>query len=287
MQFTNNYNIPEGIKNALVNDNYVKEGDFSITELIKPPQIRILEKRRDKEVTADVSDRLWMLLGSAVHYVLEQGEAEEHITEERLFLETQGVKVSGKVDLYSWNEKKVIDYKVTSVWSFLLGDKKEWEQQLNMYALLYHKAGFKVEGLEIHAILRDWMQSKVNGSDYPSIPFMTVVIPLWDFNKTEDFLSKRVKLHVDSESLSDSELPPCTPEEQWSKQTKYALMKKGRKTAVRVFDNLAYAEEAFKTAKETKKGIFYIEERPGGKTRCERYCNVKNFCHQYKRESGS
>ena len=33
----------------------------------------------------------------------------------------------------------VVDYKVTSVWSLLLGEKPEWEKQLNTYAWLIEK----------------------------------------------------------------------------------------------------------------------------------------------------
>jgi len=120
MIYTNNYNIPEGIAKAIINDAYQKEGRFTVTELIKPPQMRVLEDRYKSEITVDVSDGLWRLLGQSVHYVLEQGRLEEHITEERLGVDVLGVRVTGKIDLYSGTEKKVIDYKVTSVWSFIL-----------------------------------------------------------------------------------------------------------------------------------------------------------------------
>jgi hypothetical protein len=189
MRFTNNYNIPEGIATAIANDAYQKEGRFSVTELIKPPQMRVLEKRYESQITVDVSDGLWRLLGQSVHYILEQGELEEHITEERLGVIVNGVKVTGKIDLYSGLEKKFIDYRVTSVWSFIFGDKPEWEAQLNLYKLLYETAGFSVKGLEIHAILRDWHQSQVNGNGYPEIPFKKVSIPMWDKETAWNYLT--------------------------------------------------------------------------------------------------
>jgi hypothetical protein len=285
MIYTNNYNIPESIEKAVINDAYQKEGRFSVTELIKPPQMRILEKRYESQITTDVSDGLWRLLGQSVHYILEQGELEEHISEERLGINVSGVKVTGKIDLYSGTEQKVIDYKVTSVWSFMFGNKPEWEAQLNLYKLLYETAGFPVNSLEIHAILRDWHQSKVNGSGYPQIPFKKITVLMWNREKTLSYLQERVSLHLESEKLVDEELPECTAQEKWERAGKIALMKKGRKSAVKLFDEMAFAEEALETARSTKKGIFYLEERPGERIRCARYCNARNFCYQYRRET--
>ena len=285
MIYTNNYNIPEGIAQAIINDSYKKEGHFSVTELIKPPQMRVLEKRYESQITVDVSDGLWRLLGQSVHYILEQGELKEHITEKRLGIEVNGVRVTGKIDLYSGLEKRVIDYKVTSVWSFIFGNKPEWEAQLNLYKLLYETAGFLVNGLEIHAILRDWHQSKVNGNDYPQIPFKKVTVPMWNKEKILSYLQERVNLQMEAEKLVDEELPECSTQEKWVRQGKVALMKKGRKTAIRLFDEINFATVALESARKTEKGTFYLEERPGESVRCERYCNVKPFCYQYRMES--
>jgi len=288
MIWTNNYNLPINIENAIKYDPYKKEGHFSITELIKPPQMRVLEKRYDSKIIVDISEGLWRLLGQAVHYILEQGEHEEHIQEERLGIDVNGIKVTGKIDLYSGTEKKVIDYKVTSVWSFIFGDKPEWEAQLNLYKLLYEDAGFPVHGLEIHAILRDWQQSRVNDSGYPEIPFQRVEVPMWSKQQAEDFLNERVKLHLEAEKLDDEALPPCTPEEQWIRPSKVALMKKGRKTAIKLFEeaDIALATDAMNEANSRdKRKPYYLQERPGQNVRCEGYCNAKLFCHQYKREN--
>ena len=287
MTYTNNYNIPEGIAKAIINDAYQKEGRFSVTELIKPPQIRVLEDRYKSEIIVDVSEGLWRLLGQSVHYVLEQGEMDNHLTEERHGIEVLGVKITGKIDLYSGVEKKVIDYKITSVWSFMFGSKPEWEAQLNLYRLLYESAGFPVNGLEIHAILRDWHQSKVNGNGYPEIPFKKVTVPMWNKENIFSYLQERVNLHLEAEKLVDEELPKCSTQEKWERQGKIALMKKGRKTAVRLFDEMAFATEALNSAQKIGKGTFYLEERPGERIRCERYCNAKPFCYQYRRESSN
>lgn len=287
MIYTNNYNIPEGIAKAIIFDAYKKEGRFSVTELVKPPQMRVLESRYASEISVDVSDGLWRLLGQAVHYVLEHGDHVNSLSEERLGITVNGVKVTGRIDLYSGTEKKVIDYKITSVWSFMFGSKPEWEAQLNLYRLLYEEAGFPVRSLEIHAILRDWHQSKINGDGYPEIPFKQVTVRMWDKEHIWDYLTERVNLHLQAEKLTDEQLPECSTQEKWERQGKIALMKKGRKIAVRLFDEMDFATEALNSAQRIGKGTFYLQERQGERVRCERYCNVKNFCYQYRKESAN
>lgn len=67
--FTNKYNLPESFVNAVKVDNHVTKGDISVTTLIDAPQIRQLKKRH--RITEDVSDRVFALMGTAVHHVLE------------------------------------------------------------------------------------------------------------------------------------------------------------------------------------------------------------------------
>jgi len=128
-------------------------------------------------------------------------------------------------------------------------------------------------------------QSKVNGNGYPAIPFQRSLIPVWTTAQAMAYLEERIKLHTEAESLPDEQLPECTDQEKWERQGKVALMKKDRKSAVKLFDNLDFANVALEDAQKAKKGTFYLVERPGERVRCERYCNAKNFCYQYKRES--
>ncbi len=78
-----------------------EDGKYSVTSLIKPPQIYQLEKRYQDKIEKDISDGLWMLLGSAIHYVLEKGKTPNVLQEERLEMEIEGIKVVGKPDLLS------------------------------------------------------------------------------------------------------------------------------------------------------------------------------------------
>jgi len=69
---TNKHDIPEVFFKACLIDKHVTRGDISTTQLIDAPQIRRL--RAEHDIEEDVSDRIWMLFGTAVHHVLERAE---------------------------------------------------------------------------------------------------------------------------------------------------------------------------------------------------------------------
>jgi len=72
MKLTNKYGAPGSIVDAIHNDPYTKDGaDFSVTELIKPPQIRRLWQEHEDEISIDVRDEMFKLLGTAVHNLLD------------------------------------------------------------------------------------------------------------------------------------------------------------------------------------------------------------------------
>lgn len=70
VKFTNKLNLPEPLVNALQYDSHRMMGHISVTQLIEPPRIRVLKKFIEKE--EDVTDRMWMLWGSAIHNILEK-----------------------------------------------------------------------------------------------------------------------------------------------------------------------------------------------------------------------
>ena len=79
MKLTNDYGAPEAIIHAIQNDPYTKDGaDFSVTELIKPPQIRRLWNEHEDKISVDVREEVWKLLGKGVHAVLEQSPPSRH-----------------------------------------------------------------------------------------------------------------------------------------------------------------------------------------------------------------
>jgi hypothetical protein len=73
---TNKYNLPQTLYDAIKYDSHKVAGDISVSQLIDSPQIRLLRKSHDVE--EDVVDRLWALLGTAVHNVLERANISDY-----------------------------------------------------------------------------------------------------------------------------------------------------------------------------------------------------------------
>ena len=99
MNLTNKYNLPKPLVSAIKNDPYKQVGDISVTSLISAPRRRQLEIRHQEEITEDASDRIWMLLGTSVHAILERADTTDHLAEERLTAKVLGWTVSGQPDL--------------------------------------------------------------------------------------------------------------------------------------------------------------------------------------------
>jgi hypothetical protein len=312
MKFTNKFGLPAPLYHALTWDTYTKgEADVSVTELLKSPRQRLLQKRHDAEITIDASENLWSLMGRAVHQVLKNSAAEldkkkggfDGLVEERLFVDVAGPlktwKLGGEFDLLYTEDKVLVlaDYKVSSVWAFLLERKNgfvkpDWEAQLNIYRWMLALHGFdKIDKLQIGGIIRDFKKSeaKRDPENYPQIPIMLPEAKRWPLEQVERFVHERVRIHQLAEVKKDLELDLCSAEERWERGESYAVMKKGRKSAVKVFkvDEHEQAElEAHGCADDFNKGTkdnpHYVEHRPGVSGKCEDYCYAAPFCNQYQ-----
>lgn len=275
MKVTNRAELPQAIVDAVLNDAYSKgDANISVTGLLKPPRLVALEDQHENEIVEDASDRIWSLLGQAVHTILERANRKA-IAERRLSIEIEGWKVSGGMDVYE-EGGILLDYKTTSVWKLVKGDLIEWEKQLNLYAVILRSQGHKVEKLQVIAILRDWSKMEADRDPlYPQAQVVNINIPLWDPDKAYKFMRERVILHQQAK-LS---LPECTPEDRWARPDVWAVMKVGRKTAVKLYsnENEAKAHVGFDKA-------LSVVHRPGMSVRCKAYCSVSKFCSQYQKE---
>ncbi len=288
MKITNHSHLPEAIVRAVVNDPYPhgRTGDISVTRLIDSPRIRLLTRRHWAEIEEDASERIWALLGQAVHAILERAETRA-LTEERLFAEIAGWQVSGQFDRLAYFADRGLlqDYKVTSAWSVLEGPKPEWVRQLNALRYLATRNGYRVDRLEVVAILRDWSRGKaLAGGDYPAQQVVTLPIPVSPMAQTETYLCERLWWHQEAERRAErgESLPECTPEERWERPAVYAVRKPGRQTAVRLLDDELAAERLAATLSGG-----YVETRPGVSVRCTDYCPVRAFCDQRAGQQGT
>jgi len=146
--------------------------------------------------------------------------------------------------------------------------------------------GFPVTKARSILLLRDWSASAQMKSpgNYPEIPVHIWNIDLSESSNIENYIRKQVRRHISAEDLADNEIPECTPMERWATNDRWALMKDGRKSAVKLFDDEDQALTAkLKEEKASPKNSYYIEKREGGNVKCERYCNVGRcgFCNFY------
>lgn len=273
MKFKDTPNYPSALRNLLTRDLHIQTGKYSVTGLIAPPRLMQLRKRHADEIIIDPADRIWMLFGTLAHAQLEAVAGKNTLAEELLTIDINGITVSGSADVLE--DGIIYDYKTTSAYSVKEGIKDEWIKQVSMYATMYRSHGFEVKAGRIVAILRDWSKSKAKqDASYPQEPIQISDVPLMSNDETLAYMSERVALHEAAEKLADDNLPICTPEERWERPAKFAVMKKGRKSAIKLYDSKFEAEVALEDGQ-------YIEHRPGECVRCNEYCEVNAFCAFY------
>jgi len=274
MKLTNKYGCPEGLVEVVSNQIHPpKPNRFSVTDVIGPPPIRTLKIEKWDELETDVSEYLWLLLGIGVDYILSSVNVRDNITQYKMSEEIDCSTVVGITDVI--NGSIIDDYKCTSVWSFLYGEKPEWTAQLNTYAYLLMLDRLRAGGeiipitkLRIQAILRDWQKSKTYDNNYPPIPFQCSELELWSFEQQEEYIKSRLRDH------KENPYRECTAEEKWKSEDTYAVKSEYRKSAWRVLNSI---EEAEKWIVDNKKGE-YIETRLGVCKRCQDYCSVRSVC---------
>jgi len=275
MKLTNKLGLPQPIVDAVKNDSYdgPKPGGkvISATALLRPPRLQALEAMYWDQLEEDASERIWSLMGQVCHGILERADT-TGVAERRLEIEVEGWTVSGQMDRY--HDGLLQDYKVVTAYKLKGGEiPREYVEQANIYAVLLRRHGFPVTKAEIVGILRDW--SKMEARREPSYPQRQVVLlnaPLWLEKDAEKFVRDRVILHQQARVT----LPECSTEERWAKPSVYAVMKTGRKTAVKLCETEAEAKIHCVAAD------YFVVKRSTVNTRCENYCSVSEFCSQFQ-----
>lgn len=282
MIITNELNLPQAFVQMAQRDEYeTANNEYRVTSLLKGIRETELERRHSHEIKRDVSDMVWLLFGTATHSILErQKEGDREIKETRLKMEMDGIVLSGQFDLYNEEEERITDYKTASVWKIIYGNYEDWRRQLLIYAYMLRDAGFPVKRGRVVAFLKDHSKrdAKVK-AEYPKLPVQPVDFTFSerDFQEIEVWLKEKIAEVKRARELPDDRLPLCTQEERFNSGDKYAVMKKGRKTALRVLDSKEEAEQWM-----ASNGGDSIEIRPGEDKKCQDYCAAKEFCSYYK-----
>lgn len=288
MKLVDDVGLPEAILRALERDPYNKgNADISVTGLLKPPFLRSLEAFYEPVIEEEASDRIYALLGKAVHAILEMAELTDrakYLREERFFTEQEGWRISGQCDLIDLEARTLHDFKVCSRWVGIFGAKDEWEQQLNLYRLLARRNGVEVNTLKVHAIYRDWSKREAKSKrDYPQKQIETFDLPVWSYDQAEQFLAERVHLHkvMDDNLRTHPEEEwlrfVCNAEERWDRGNKYAVKHRNKDRAIKLFDDRP-AAESWKAANQRPGENLVVEFRNGESIRCASYCIVRHLC---------
>jgi hypothetical protein len=273
IQLTNKLNLPLPLVQAIANDNYSgnRVSDYSTTGLLKPPRIAALQRQHKEKLVEDASDRIWALFGQVVHTIIERAATNE-LVEKRLFMEIAGKTVSGQIDLYQGDT--LWDWKTTSIYSGKDGAKAEWVQQGNINRLLCAENGIQVKRIQYVALYRDWSQmAAARKTDYPDKQIEIFNLEVWPLQESREFVEERIALH----EAAKVQLPLCTDEERWAKPERWALMRKGQKRALKLYETEELATKAITDDKKQR-----VEHRPGEQTRCLFYCPVSAYCTQFR-----
>jgi hypothetical protein len=287
MKLTNKFNLPQPILNVANKKQPMKRG-IRTTTLISSPKIKLLERRHYESMEDDVANSVWAMFGTGFHKLMEDGADKNNIPERSLETEVNGTIVSGTIDLMSYKEATdsydIFDYKVTTAWS-AMSEKPEWELQLNVYAFLARRNGYKIDTINILAVIRDWTarEAKLN-DDYPQSPMTVIPIPLWPQDLAENFVFDRINAHVDAgfSDAMEEDLPDCDSSERWYRPGKLAVVNPSKSTrALKVFEETEEKEaREFRDSNKNSKEL-EIHIRSGKSIRCHSFCRVSKFCKQF------
>ena len=278
--------LPKPLQLAVQHDSY--DGgvatDISATSLIDSPRVKRLQREHKDKIQEDATRRIMALLGTTWHSLMEENAPRGWIVEKRFYASTQrGLVASGAIDALEPVGMKfnIRDYKVLTSWkakklaNLQSDDDEQFIRQLNIYAWLISKNGMTPNKLYVDALIRDWMDGKSRDADYPDYPVMSYEIPMWPLEETEEYIERQLDGHF------GEELPRCTDEERWLRDSKYLVRKVGAKRNARVFDTETEANEWADKAK----GDYEILYEAGEAIRCERnFCGVADWCDQFKEE---
>lgn len=280
MKVSNKLNLPEAFVKAVSVTRHNAPGCYSATTLNKGTKEIILTDRHFDEIEVDAADQVWAVWGTAVHALMES-QPDNNFHEEKFKVPVSNSYVTGQVDSYDMENAIINDWKTASVWKIQYADFTDWRQQGLTYAWLLQQSGLEVKKCRFIALLKDHSKSKAKfDANYPQSPvyiYEFAVTPA-DLEATGARIMKKVQEIEAAQKMSDDEIEACTAEERWADAEKWALMKNGRKTAVKLYDN---QQEAAAAAGE-QGNSYYVEHRPAVSKKCDDYCNACKWCNFYK-----
>ena len=280
MKVTNRLNLPAAFVHAVSTERHNAPGCFSATTLNKGAKEVVLTDRHYDEIEVDAADSVWAVWGTAVHALLEN-EKDDNFHEERFKVAVSNSYVTGQVDSYDMERGIINDWKTASVWKVQFADFKDWRAQGLTYAWLLKKSGLEVNKCRFVALLKDHSKTKAKtDASYPQSPVFTYEFDVTedDLRETEARILRKVQEIEAAYKVGDDDIEPCTSDERWADGEKWAVMKNGRKSAIKLFDNEADADAMAGELGNSH----YVEHRPAISRKCADYCACCEFCNFYK-----
>lgn len=100
MKLENKHNAPKAFMNFCADDKYSRgDSDYSVTDLLEEPRIVALKKMYPDIGVEDPYENPWKYIGTMFHSILEEYSPDDELSEERIFSEVDGVKISGAMDV--------------------------------------------------------------------------------------------------------------------------------------------------------------------------------------------
>ena len=313
-QFTNLHGIDISMAVWLVHDDYdfqPAEKSISATALLKPTRQIILAGRVTGEQLEDLSGRISMRLGHAIHDSIEQawkkgyarnlallGLPQKVIDRFKInpkpedvqpddipvYIEQRGYRkigdwiVAGKFDMAI--DGRLKDTKSTSVFSYIKGSKDEnYRLQLSYYKWIHPDKITADEG-DIQFVFTDWQKSAVNTiAGYPPVRVVSHTVSLYSDAETENFIASKIEELIQYKDAPQDSLPRCTDEELWRSAPVFKYYSDPTKTDGRATKNFDSLIEANNHLAEKGKGV--IKTVPGQVKACL-YCRAFEICEQRK-----
>ena len=282
MIVTNKLHLPDAFVKAVSRERHNEPGSFSATTLNKGAKEIVLTDRHFDEIEVDAADSVWAVWGTAIHALMES-QPDGNFHEEKFKVRVNNSWVTGQVDSYDMEHGVIYDWKTASTWKVQFNDFSDWYSQGMTYAYLLTQSGFEVNRCVFVALLKDHSKSKARtDTSYPQSPVFRYEFEVTPekLAQTEERILAKVQEIEAAYKLADDDIAPCSPEERWADADKWAVMKNGRKSAVKLFDNERDAE-AFAGEQGNS---HYVEHRPAVSRKCGDYCACCEFCSYYRNE---
>jgi hypothetical protein len=261
----------------------LQKGRIGAWLVSQPIQQTLLRARYDGLLTEDCSAHGWRIRGTGVHMVTSRFPIPGWQMELPLKFKIGSWEIRMRLDCLDAGGT-LTDYKDGSTWTITFMDEQkqfEYDAQVNIYALGCHRNDIKpeVKRGRVWLTMRDHMDSKVGQEGYPPTSGIEIPCELWPHGKTIRYIETQL-MELELNWLKpDEELKPCTEAERWYKVKKFAIMKEGRKRAIKLFDSLDEAERWWE-AQDDRDHLF-LERRGEINDRCERYCVASSVCRQF------